>query len=99
MTGHRKFSELSGRMSPESRERAQISLAEQIAAVWEAQDAPAIEAAQHRLTMTGLTPRSGLWNRNKLRAERADRQRAALLAAHATLLRLAAIENGEGGLS
>lgn len=67
-----------------------ISLEDQIEAVWEAQDAPATEAAEYRRTMTGLRPDSALWKRNKLRAEAADRQCLALLAAHDTLRDLAA---------
>lgn len=70
-----------------------ISLEDQIEAVWEAQDAPATEAAEYRHAMTGLRPDSALWKRNKLRAEAADRQRLVLIAAHDTLRRLAAIES------
>jgi hypothetical protein len=65
-----------------------ITLADQIQAVWEALDAPAIEAAEYRRTMTGLRPKSGLWRQYQLRAEAADRHRQALLAAYATLQRL-----------
>jgi hypothetical protein len=67
-----------------------ITLAEQIQAVWEAQDAPVIEAAEYRRMMMALRPDSGPWKQNAARAEAADRQRLALIAAHATLRDLAA---------
>lgn len=38
--------------------------------------------------MSGLESKSALWKRYKLRAESADRDHAALMAAHATLVEL-----------